>query len=228
MLTCTLHAQTTDLSNTSKKWPNTQVGFKVGYVNSTVYGSQVDIYAKGGYDFKQRNSLSVGVQAKSNLLNWWYMKFELNLLQKGAEMGESNFIHPPKPYFTYLNIPVITGFRVEAIPDFVNIGLEVGVASNIELSNQENLDQGLYPTIYPSYDKHIVEFNYGVDIEFIINKQMSFSTNIRGFRDLDAFFERIDHYSIYQTSDEEIEFRLTDMKHRGWNLNFTLNYTIRN
>jgi hypothetical protein len=223
-----LNAQTKEVNEAKETQVGIQIGPKIGYVNSTVYGSQVDIYSSGGYEFKRRNSLSIGIQAKTNILQWWYMKFELNLLQKGAEMGESNFVHPPKPYFTYFNIPVITGFRLLTIPNNLKIGLEVGVASNIELSNQENLDQGLYPTIYPSYDKHIIEVNYGLDVEFIITEKMSFSTNFRVFRDLDAFFERIDHFSPYATTDDEVEFRLTDMKHQGWNLNFTLNYTIRN
>jgi len=223
-----LNAQDKTPGNSTNQLPHTQIGCKIGYLHSTVYGSQVDSYSAFDGEFIPRKSISLGVQAKSTILRWWYLKFEINLLQKGAKMEESNFVYPPRPYFTYLNIPVITGLRLQLIPNTFSIGLEFGAASNIEISNQENLDQGLYPTIYPSYDKHIIELNYGLDFEFILNEKLSFSTNLRGFKDLDAFFQRIDHYNPYSGADEDIEFHVSEMKHKGLNLNFALNYTINN
>lgn len=224
----TLTAQDEVNSSSQQAWTSTQFGLKLGYVNSNVYGSQVDRYVRSSDNFNSRNGVSLGLQTKVSLLKWWYAKFEVNLIQKGAEMEESNFIYPPKPYFTYLNIPVITGLRIDVVPNVMRIGFEVGLASNIEISNQENLDKGLYPTIYPSYDKYLLDINYGLEFEFRLNEKISLSTGVRIFKDLDAFFQRIDHYQFDSSNEDQIEFNVSEMKHKGWGLNFGLNYSFNN
>jgi len=221
-----IHLSTQVFAQSVQDKRETKFGFKLGYVNANVYGSQIDNYKDGDYEFNSRHGISAGLTLKQEIYNWIYSKVELNYFQKGAEIGESNFIYPPRPYFTYLNIPLILGAQIDLQPKGLQLGFEFGLANNLEIANDENLDEGLYYTIYPEYSKHIIEINYGVIFSYELDEKMSITFNLRRFRDLNYFFKRIDYFPSERSGSMEREFWVAEMKHIGFNFNFGINYKI--
>ncbi|MEQ8476140.1 hypothetical protein [Fulvivirga sp.] len=164
--------------------------FKIGYVNSTLYGTEVDLRIDGGSELINRHSYLLGLDLQINFLKILYVKPGLNLINIGGHLEGGRWAHRDPVKLTRLRIPLLFGLSTPEFEGF-RVSFEAGIGLNLALSSDIDYSDDLDPSGgMRSIEQSPISKLYGINFSNSINKRLEISFNLTFFNDTDFFHNR--------------------------------------
>lgn len=224
-----LFSQNYDSLISNRYKPSNQIGFKIGYVQNTLEGTQVDFKLNSNANLEGRKGVEIGFNAKIWFNKFLYTRIELNYIQKGGSMRGGGFIYADEANINYLNLPAFIGISFIPNPSNIILSLEPGISYNLNVGSNENLREGLHPDNDIDEKEVIPSFNIGANLEFYINSNSSVFINYRYYKDLTYFFKRTYHWKTYDNATNSYlpNSKVYDLWHEGSSITVGMFFKIK-
>jgi hypothetical protein len=119
--------------------------FRAGYVNTSIYGSFVDLIKSSPLannpSVVNKNGFEISTTFSYQVYKPFFIYTRLSFIQKGGAIDHSNLTYPVDVTLNYLSIPVAVSVRPPSVYRFA-ASLSVGVLNNFEVSSERDFTEG--------------------------------------------------------------------------------------
>jgi hypothetical protein len=113
-----------------------RIGITGGFSNSTMKGTEVELYESSGATLHSKTSAVFGLIAKKDIWKNLVASIALDIMTKGGKYTNSSFYESPDKKATYLQMPILVGYNISP-QSKVELHPEIGVALNYSISPYE-------------------------------------------------------------------------------------------
>lgn len=185
------------------------VRFNVGYVNSEIYGSFVDVFLNAklqGVHMTEKNAggIETNFLVTAKLFKFASVKSGIGFTQHGGQILHSPWVYPVDVKLNYLTIPL--GLSLNTTLRKTNLAVDGGMQYAFEISSSQDFQKGISSSYKQSNQTTIPSYYLGASLLHDINGRWGLEFSYRFVNGLKSFYTRQYNEEVQEMSTRAQSF----------------------